>query len=111
MNIKKIIVDLQYYNKWRKGWEWNQPNPKKITKAIDWAIEELKQIEMYNDICSNWIQELQFANLQKEHYRFMLDEVKTLLEQWVKPNLIKKVIENWELRAVLDISIHYDNKT
>jgi hypothetical protein len=62
--------------------------------------------EMFNSACS----ELQFANLQKDFYKSILDEVELLTKRNVKNTLIQKVIENSKQRAALDVSIHYDIK-
>ena len=62
----------------------------------------------HKDLYITAFKELKFTNLQKSHYKDILDEVKTLLKQWCKNSLIEKVIELWEMRNVLDISIHYD---
>lgn len=150
MKTKDLIKTLRKFNNWRRGWEWEQPNPKYIWNAIDEACILLQNLDKYeslinsmtqtknalikklkntdealNKACENlkktnkeknfledlniaWVWELQFANLEKEHYKSMIDEVEVLLNKWVKPHLIKQVIKNWKERAVIDLSIHTD---
>lgn len=129
METKNIIKILKKFNNWRRGWEWEQPNPKQITNAINEAIEKLKELNSYNELFESmkqtkntlikklefqenlnitWVWELQFERLQKEHYKSIIDEVEVLLDKWVKPQLIKQVIKNWKERAIIDLSIHTD---
>ena len=126
MKTKKIIWILKKHNSWRRWTIDEMLDPKEIWFAIDEAInrlQEYKQVidsmkqtkevlirniensdEMLNSAC--W--ELQFANLQKDFYKSILDEVEVLLKKEVKHNLIKKVIENWKERWILDKFIHTD---
>ena len=62
----------------------------------------------FNDMLNSACWELQFANIQKDFYKSILDEVEILLKKEVKHNLIKKVIENWKEKWVLDEIIHTD---
>jgi len=52
--------------------------------------------------------ELRFKNMKVEAYENLVIEIQVLLKQWVNTNLIKKVIENWKERIMLDDLIHYD---
>ena len=126
MKTKEIIKTLNKANYWRKGWKWEMPDPTEFWIAIDYAIERLKQYEQMinsmkqtkealikkldneDEILNSACSELQFANLQKDFYKSILDEVEVLAKRQVKHNLIQKVIENSKQRAILDISIHYD---
>lgn len=85
---------------------------KKTDEALNRACEKLKEVNkeknFLEDLNIAWVWELQFANLQIEHYKSILDEVETLLDKWIKPHLVKQVINNWKERAVIDISIHTD---
>ena len=117
MKTKEIIKILTEAKEW---------TPDIFTVTIDEAIKRLevyeKQINNINhkreaeakklaeqeNLFASSIWELQFANTQKTHFDNLLSEVETLVEKWVKPNLIKKVIENGRQRAVLDICLHYD---
>ena len=119
MTTKEIIKILTEVKEWI---------PDIFTVTIDEAIKRLevyeKQINSINqkreveakklteqeNLFASSISELQFANTQKTHFDNLLSEVETLVEKWVKPHLIKKVIENGRQRAVLDISINYDIK-
>ena len=70
----------------------------------------LNKLKNEDKILNSAVGELQFSNIQKDHYKSILDEVEVLLKKWVKYNLIQKVIENWKTRRVLDMSIHFDIK-
>ncbi len=84
-------------------------NNKQLIKILNKTIKELKKdLELYSQLTTAWVWELQFSNLQKEHYKSILNEVEVLLDKWVKPHLIKQVIKNWKERAVIDLSIHTD---
>ena len=126
MKTKKIIWILKKYNSWRK-WVINEMlEPKEIWNAINEAINRLieykqiigslkqtkealiKNTETNNDMLNSACWELQFANIQKDFYKSILDEVEILLKKEVKHNLIKKVIENWKEKWVLDEIIHTD---
>ena len=129
MKTKNIIKILTRANAWRRWKIEEMPDITEFWIAIDEAIKRLKQLkntdEALNKACENlkktnkeknfledlniaWVWELQFANLQNEHYKSMIDEVEVLLNKWVKPHLIKQVIKNWKERAVIDLSIHTD---
>ena len=45
MTLQEAIKILEEYNKWRRGAEIPQPNPKLIGEAIDIAIHQLKQLK------------------------------------------------------------------
>lgn len=45
MTLQEAIKILEKYNKWRRGAEITQPNPKLIGEAIDIAINQLKQLK------------------------------------------------------------------
>lgn len=62
----------------------------------------------YEEVYKSASKELRFQILQTEHYKSILDEVDVLLDKGCKPSLIRKVIENWKQRWVLDISLHFD---
>jgi len=44
----------------------------------------------------------------KEQYFNLLCDIQDLLEKWVNPNLISKVIQNWKEKWILTQSIHND---
>ncbi len=67
-----------------------------------------KENKNLNDLTNAWIWELQFSNLQKEHYKSLIEEVEVLVKKWIKKELIQKVISNWYKRAELDLAIHTD---
>lgn len=43
--INKTIIELEYYNKWRRGKDTKQPCPTKLGLTIDNAIKLLKEYE------------------------------------------------------------------
>lgn len=43
--INKTIIELEYYNKWRRGKDIEMPNPTKLGLTIDNAIKLLKEYE------------------------------------------------------------------
>jgi len=43
MTLYEVTKILEDYNRWRRGAEIEQPNPKIIGEAIDLAIETLKK--------------------------------------------------------------------
>lgn len=43
--INKTIGELEYYNKWRRGKDIEQPNPTKLGLTIDNAIKLLREYE------------------------------------------------------------------
>ncbi len=109
MKTKEIIKTLTEANDWRKGLTETMTKPEIFTIAIDEAIKKLENYKKdINNFNKTSIWALQFANEQKESFDNLLFEVENLLEKWVKPNLIKKVIENGRQRAVLGICLHYD---
>lgn len=128
MKTKEIIKTLNKANTWRRGWKWEMPDPKEFWFAINEAINRLKQyeqmidsmkqtkeallrkIENQDEILNSACSELQFANLQKDFFKSILDEVEVLLNKNVNNNLIKAIIENSRIRANLDIIINYDIK-
>ena len=115
MKTKNIIKYLTRFNQWRLWAEIEIPEPKQLTKTIDEAIEKLwyhyEMHQHYKELYEVAIWEIKFNSLQKEHYLSLLDEVEALLDKNIKPSLIKKVIENWKTRWMLDISIHYNELT
>lgn len=42
MGTKEIIEYLEYYQRWRRGADIPQPDPKELGKVIDYTIECLK---------------------------------------------------------------------
>lgn len=45
MTLKEAIKELEYYQKWRKGADMPQPEPKKIGESLDIAINILKNMK------------------------------------------------------------------
>ena len=45
MTLKEAIKELEYYQKWRKGADMPQPEPKKVSEALDIAINILKNMK------------------------------------------------------------------
>lgn len=45
MKVKEIIRILHAYQKWRRGANIPQPDPKEIGRAIDGAIRELRDCQ------------------------------------------------------------------
>ena len=45
MTLKEAIKELEYYQKWRKGADMPQPEPKKVSEALDIAINLMKQMK------------------------------------------------------------------
>lgn len=45
MTLKEAIKELEYYQKWRKGADLPQPEPKKVGEALDIAINLMKQMK------------------------------------------------------------------
>lgn len=45
MTLKEAIKELDNYQKWRKGADTKQPNPKIISEAIDIAINLMKNLK------------------------------------------------------------------
>lgn len=45
MKVKDIIRVLHYYQKWRRGANIPQPDPKEIGRAIDGAVRELRNFQ------------------------------------------------------------------
>lgn len=43
MDKEQAIAILKYFQYWRKGGEVEQPDPKEISKAIEFAIKELEK--------------------------------------------------------------------
>lgn len=60
----------------------------------------------YKELSEAAISELQFEKLQLDSFKQLVTEVKMLLDQKAKPDLIKKVIENGEERHNLDKMIN-----
>lgn len=79
---------------------------KKLKRKL-FLAQEMR--EHYEELFKTTLWELKFSRLQIDHYKSMLDEVEVLNNKWVKHSLINKVIQNWKERAVLDISIHFDD--
>ena len=62
--------------------------------------------EHYNDLFKSAVKELKFERIRQDSLRQWLEEVKTLLEDWVDNNIIVKVIKNLKERDLLDNIIH-----
>ena len=45
MTLQEAIKELEYFQKWRKGADIPQPTPKKISEALDIAINLLKKLK------------------------------------------------------------------
>lgn len=45
MTLKEAIKELEYYQKWRRGADIKQPDPKKIGEVLDIAINILKNMK------------------------------------------------------------------
>ena len=45
MTLKEAIKELEYYQKWRKGADMPQPEPKKVSEVLDIAINILKNMK------------------------------------------------------------------
>lgn len=45
MTLNEAIKILEVYNRWHRGADIKQPNPKLIGEAIDIAIHQLKQLK------------------------------------------------------------------
>ena len=45
MKIKEIIRILHSYQKWRRGANIQQPDPKEVGRAIDGAVRELQNFQ------------------------------------------------------------------
>lgn len=43
--INKTIIELEYYNKWRRGKDIKMPSPTKLGLTIDRAIKLLRDYE------------------------------------------------------------------
>jgi hypothetical protein len=55
MKVKKAKKTLEHYNKWRRGADIKQPEPKKIGEAIETAIELMDvNIKMMDSIAEYW---------------------------------------------------------
>lgn len=65
--------------------------------------KKLKEQTKLYEVC---LGELYSEKLQNDSYQANLDEIKDLLENNVNPNLIFKVITNFEERQFLDRLIH-----
>lgn len=49
-NIKEAVKLLQHYNRWRRGADVEMPRPKELGKAIDTAIEYIRENEKLEGI-------------------------------------------------------------
>ena len=45
MTLQEALKHLEYYQKWRKGADMPQPDPKKVSEALDIAINILKNMK------------------------------------------------------------------
>ncbi len=45
MTLDEAIKELEYYQKWRKGADIPQPQPKRVSEAIDIAINRMKGLK------------------------------------------------------------------
>ena len=124
MKTKEIRKILKNANKWRRGTNFEMPDPKDFWLAIDKACDRLKnyeneinsmkskiqeykkEINKHCELQSTCLSELQFANNQKEHYKKLINEIEELLEKKVNNKIITQVIKNWIERANIDICIH-----
>ena len=124
MKTKEIRKILIKNNKWRRGANFEMPNPKEFSVAIDEVCDRLKnyeneinsmkskiqeykkEINKHCDLQSTCLSELQFANNQKEHYKKLINEIEELLEKKVNNKIITQVIKNWREKANIDICIH-----
>jgi hypothetical protein len=43
MTLQEAIKELKYYQHWRKGADIKQPQPKRITEAINIAIKLMEE--------------------------------------------------------------------
>ena len=113
MNKKQTIQTLIDFNKWRRWWEWEQPDPKTIGEAIDraihymqckWRVEQdyQKQYEDTQALLDAWVVELQFANMSIEFLYNSLDEIVAMTND----NLAKKVAEMAKERHQIEKLIH-----
>jgi hypothetical protein len=109
MKLKEAIRILKNHNCWRRWITWyTMTTPKKLWIAIDTIVNHYEKWYESISIDEVCLQELKFANLQKQHFESILDEVEVLVSKWIKKELIQEVIKNWKLRWMLDLSIHYD---
>ena len=46
MTLQQAISTLEYYQRWRKGADIPQPNPKEISEAIDISINLMKGMKL-----------------------------------------------------------------
>lgn len=73
-----------------------------------WYNDHKLLVNEYHSIIVTAIKELQNSKQTVEKYNNLLIEVEELLNKWVNPSLIQKVIENWKQKIIIDTSIHYD---
>jgi len=115
MKKKETIQTLIDFNKWRRWWEWEQPNPKIIGEAIDNAIATLESKwfidyqetykKKYQDtqaILDAGVWELRFSNMCNEVLYNCLDEIVSMTTD----PLAKKVAELSMERYQTDKLIH-----
>ena len=106
------ITKKQYFKQLKENIKLLEEENSNISKAylkLEIKYNDLKKDnKLLNDFNNAWMWEIRFSNLQKEHYKQLLDEVEVLVEKWIKKHIIKQVIDNWKKRADIDISIHCD---
>lgn len=45
MTLQEAIKELKYYQRWRKGSDIKQPEPKKVSEAIEIAINLMENLK------------------------------------------------------------------
>ena len=45
MTLQEAIKELEYFQKWRKGADIEQPSPRRVSEALDIAINLLKKLK------------------------------------------------------------------
>lgn len=45
MTLQEAIKELEYFQKWRKGADIEQPSPRRVSEALDAAINLLKKLK------------------------------------------------------------------
>jgi len=93
---------------WAEYWAlfWS---PSEVMSEIEILLKKFKEDNFKNiELLETCIKELQFTNIQRDSYKNILEEVKTLLVQWVSKKIISKVIDNGIERCILDTTIHND---
>lgn len=117
MKKSQTIETLIDFNKWRRWWEWEQPDPKIVGEAIDNAISTLKSKgtwyveyngsykKKYEDtqaVLDAGVWELRFANMSIEFLYNALDEIVSMTSD----PLAQRVAEMAKERHQVDKLIH-----